>query len=181
MSNAEDVGKLRDDCCHLADSLNGSVRAELHTGGAESGGWGRSCFRNLIVLVSTGYTLLTILSCQFCLGLGAHRISLSSHTLPLFLFLLLSHSQELQAEVNAHKQQVQRVLDKGQTMVVVQHPSAQKISEKCQELVTAWQGLEKACEKRMKQLQHSVGFQEVQLTATVLHSSFFRETRGPKF
>lgn len=72
-----------------------------------------------------------------------------------------SHSQELQAEVNAHKQQVQRVLDKGRTMIVSQHPSAQKISEKCQELVTAWQGLEKACEERMKQLQHSVGFQEV--------------------
>lgn len=77
------------------------------------------------------------------------------------LIFFFSHSQELQAEVNAHKQQVQRVLDKGRTMIVGQHPSAQKISEKCQELVTAWQGLEKACEERMKQLQHSVGFQEV--------------------
>ncbi|NXX84962.1 SPTN5 protein, partial [Urocolius indicus] len=73
---------------------------------------------------------------------------------------LLQKHKELQAEVNAHKQQVQRVLDKGKTMVVGQHPSAQKINEKCQELVTAWQGLEKACEERMKQLQHSVGFQE---------------------
>uniref|UniRef100_A0A663LNR3 Calponin-homology (CH) domain-containing protein n=1 Tax=Athene cunicularia TaxID=194338 RepID=A0A663LNR3_ATHCN len=76
---------------------------------------------------------------------------------------LLQKHKELQAEVNAHKQQVQRVLDKGKTMVVGQHPSAQKISGKCQELVTAWQGLEKACEERMKQLQHSVGFQEVQV------------------
>uniref|UniRef100_A0A8D0F0G0 Calponin-homology (CH) domain-containing protein n=1 Tax=Strix occidentalis caurina TaxID=311401 RepID=A0A8D0F0G0_STROC len=75
---------------------------------------------------------------------------------------LLQKHKELQAEVNAHKQQVQRVLDKGKTMVVGQHPSSQKISGKCQELVTAWQGLEKACEERMKQLQHSVGFQEVQ-------------------
>ncbi|XP_040455901.1 spectrin beta chain, non-erythrocytic 5 isoform X2 [Falco naumanni] len=73
---------------------------------------------------------------------------------------LLQKHKELQAEVNAHKQQVQRVLNKGRTMVVGQHPSAQKISEKCQELVTAWQGLEESCEKRMKQLQHSVGFQE---------------------
>ncbi|XP_014805640.1 PREDICTED: spectrin beta chain, non-erythrocytic 5-like [Calidris pugnax] len=73
---------------------------------------------------------------------------------------LLQKHKELQAEVNAHKQQIQRVLDKGKTMVVGRHPSAQKISEKCQELVTAWQGLEKACEERMKQLQHSVGFQE---------------------
>lgn len=88
-------------------------------------------------------------------------MSVSSHALPFFLIFLFSYSQELQAEVNAHKQQVQRVLDKGRTMIVGQHPSAQKINEKCQELVTAWQGLEKACEERMKQLQHSVGFQEV--------------------
>lgn len=100
-------------------------------------------------------------------------------TYPSFIpIFFLSHSQELQAEVNAHKQQVQRVLDKGKAMVIGQHPSAQNISEKCQELMTAWQGLEKACEERMKQLQHSVGFQEVQITAMYLHSSFFRQRRG---
>ncbi|NXF42508.1 SPTN5 protein, partial [Oceanites oceanicus] len=83
---------------------------------------------------------------------------------------LLQKHKELQAEVNAHKQQVQRVLDKGKTMVVDQHPSAQKISEKCQELVTAWQGLEKACEERMKQLQHSVGFQEFLMNTSDLEA-----------
>ncbi|XP_063188806.1 spectrin beta chain, non-erythrocytic 5 [Chroicocephalus ridibundus] len=83
---------------------------------------------------------------------------------------LLQKHKELQAEVNAHKQQVQRVLDKGKTMVVGQHPSAQKISEKCQELVTAWQGLEKACEERMKQLQHSVGFQEFLMNTSDLEA-----------
>ncbi|XP_074765676.1 spectrin beta chain, non-erythrocytic 5 isoform X1 [Athene noctua] len=83
---------------------------------------------------------------------------------------LLQKHKELQAEVNAHKQQVQRVLDKGKTMVVGQHPSAQKISGKCQELVTAWQGLEKACEERMKQLQHSVGFQEFLMNTSDLEA-----------
>ncbi|NXG60038.1 SPTN5 protein, partial [Hemiprocne comata] len=83
---------------------------------------------------------------------------------------LLQKHKELQAEVNAHKQQVQRVLDKGKTMVVGQHPSAQKISEKCQELLTAWQGLEKACEERMKQLQHSVGFQEFLMNTSDLEA-----------
>ncbi|NXF34969.1 SPTN5 protein, partial [Nyctibius bracteatus] len=83
---------------------------------------------------------------------------------------LLQKHKELQAEVNAHKQQVQRVLDKGKTMIVGQHPSAQKISEKCQELVTAWQGLEKACEGRMKQLQHSVGFQEFLMNTSDLEA-----------
>ncbi|KAM6392440.1 LOW QUALITY PROTEIN: spectrin beta chain, non-erythrocytic 5 [Pluvialis apricaria] len=83
---------------------------------------------------------------------------------------LLQKHKELQAEVNAHKQQVQRVLDKGKTMVVGQHPSAQKISEKCQELEMAWQGLEKACEERMKQLQHSVGFQEFLMNTSDLEA-----------
>ncbi|XP_061199763.1 spectrin beta chain, non-erythrocytic 5 [Neopsephotus bourkii] len=83
---------------------------------------------------------------------------------------LLQKHKELQAEVNAHKQQVQRVLDKGKAMVVGQHPSAQKISEKCQELMTAWQGLEKACEERMKQLQHSVGFQEFLMNTSDLEA-----------
>ncbi|NWX12365.1 SPTN5 protein, partial [Aegotheles bennettii] len=83
---------------------------------------------------------------------------------------LLQKHKELQAEVNAHKQQVQRVLDKGKTMVVSQHPSAQKISEKCQELLTAWQGLEKACEERMKQLQYSVGFQEFLMNTSDLEA-----------
>ncbi|XP_069714086.1 spectrin beta chain, non-erythrocytic 5 [Phaenicophaeus curvirostris] len=83
---------------------------------------------------------------------------------------LLQKHKELQAEVNAHKQQVQRVLDKGKTMVVSQHPSAQKINEKCQELVTAWQGLEKACEERLKQLQHSVGFQEFLMNTSDLEA-----------
>uniref|UniRef100_A0A8C3DHV3 Spectrin beta, non-erythrocytic 5 n=1 Tax=Corvus moneduloides TaxID=1196302 RepID=A0A8C3DHV3_CORMO len=83
---------------------------------------------------------------------------------------LLQKHKELQAEVNAHKQQVQRVLDKGKTMILGQHPSAQKISEKCQELVTAWQGLEKSCEERMKQLQHSVGFQEFLMNTSDLEA-----------
>ncbi|NXO67199.1 SPTN5 protein, partial [Phainopepla nitens] len=83
---------------------------------------------------------------------------------------LLQKHKELQAEVNAHKQQIQRVLDKGKTMIVDQHPSAQKISEKCQELVTAWQGLEKSCEERMKQLQHSVGFQEFLMNTSDLEA-----------
>ncbi|NXO10573.1 SPTN5 protein, partial [Oriolus oriolus] len=83
---------------------------------------------------------------------------------------LLQKHKELQAEVNAHKQQVQRVLDKGKTMILGQHPSAQNISEKCQELVTAWQGLEKYCEERMKQLQHSVGFQEFLMNTSDLEA-----------
>ncbi|XP_010222613.1 PREDICTED: spectrin beta chain, non-erythrocytic 5-like, partial [Tinamus guttatus] len=83
---------------------------------------------------------------------------------------LLQKHKEFQAEVNAHKQQVQRVLDKGRAMVVSQHPSTQKIKEKCQELMTVWQDLEKACEERMKQLQHSIGFQEFLMNTSDLEA-----------
>ncbi|NXG68257.1 SPTN5 protein, partial [Baryphthengus martii] len=83
---------------------------------------------------------------------------------------LLQKHKELQVEVNAHKQQVQRVLDKGKTMVAGQHPSAPKISEKCHELLTAWQGLGKACDERMKQLQHSVGYQEFLMNTSDLEA-----------
>ncbi|XP_019374606.1 PREDICTED: spectrin beta chain, non-erythrocytic 5 [Gavialis gangeticus] len=73
---------------------------------------------------------------------------------------LLQKHKELQAEVNAHKQQVHRVLHKGKTMAECKHPSSHIILEKCQELVTSWMELEKSCEERMKQLQHTVGFQQ---------------------
>uniref|UniRef100_A0A452IK20 Calponin-homology (CH) domain-containing protein n=1 Tax=Gopherus agassizii TaxID=38772 RepID=A0A452IK20_9SAUR len=81
---------------------------------------------------------------------------------------LLHKHKELQAEVNAHKQQVQRVLETGKTMIGCKHSSFQRIKEKCQELSNSWVELEKACEERLKQLQHSVGFQQFLLNTSDL-------------
>uniref|UniRef100_A0A8C8T063 Calponin-homology (CH) domain-containing protein n=1 Tax=Pelusios castaneus TaxID=367368 RepID=A0A8C8T063_9SAUR len=83
---------------------------------------------------------------------------------------LLHKHKELQAEVNAHKQQVQRVLEKGNAMVGCKHSSFQRIKEKCQELSASWVELEKACEERLKQLQHSVGFQQFLLNTSDLET-----------
>uniref|UniRef100_A0A8C3S247 Calponin-homology (CH) domain-containing protein n=1 Tax=Chelydra serpentina TaxID=8475 RepID=A0A8C3S247_CHESE len=83
---------------------------------------------------------------------------------------LLHKHKELQAEVNAHKQQVQRVLEKGKTMIGCKHSSFQRIKEKCQELSNSWVELEKVCEERLKQLQHSVGFQQFLLTTSDLET-----------
>ncbi|XP_074853761.1 spectrin beta chain, non-erythrocytic 5 [Carettochelys insculpta] len=83
---------------------------------------------------------------------------------------LLHKHKELQAEVNAHKQQVQRVLEKGKTMIECKHSSSQSIKEKCQELSTSWVELEKACEERLKQLQHTVGFQQFLLNTSDLEA-----------
>ncbi|CAM5151113.1 unnamed protein product [Natator depressus] len=83
---------------------------------------------------------------------------------------LLHKHKELQAEVNAHKQQVQRVLEKGKTVTGCKHSSFQRIKEKCQELSNSWAELEKACEERLKQLQRSVGFQQFLLNTSDLET-----------
>uniref|UniRef100_A0A8C0IMR1 Calponin-homology (CH) domain-containing protein n=1 Tax=Chelonoidis abingdonii TaxID=106734 RepID=A0A8C0IMR1_CHEAB len=83
---------------------------------------------------------------------------------------LLHKHKELQAEVNAHKQQVQRVLETGKTMIGCKHSSFQSIKEKCQELSNSWVELEKVCEERLKQLQHSVGFQQFLLNTSDLET-----------
>ncbi|XP_042315999.1 spectrin beta chain, non-erythrocytic 5 [Sceloporus undulatus] len=73
---------------------------------------------------------------------------------------LLQKHKELQVEVNAHKHQVSRVLEKGKDMRESKHMPSQKIKEKCQELSESWLELEKACEERIDQLQQSVAFHQ---------------------
>ncbi|XP_060544187.1 spectrin beta chain, non-erythrocytic 5 [Pantherophis guttatus] len=69
---------------------------------------------------------------------------------------LLQKQKELQVEVKAHKQQISRVLKKGNAMAEVTCMSSQRIKEKCQELSKNWTELEEACDKKIKQLQQSV-------------------------
>ncbi|KAE8587142.1 hypothetical protein XENTR_v10021875, partial [Xenopus tropicalis] len=68
--------------------------------------------------------------------------------------------KELQAEVNAHIQQLQRVLDMGKLLITSNHPESCNIAEKNKELQHSWSELERACEERMKNLQKSVSFQQ---------------------
>ncbi|XP_026520111.1 spectrin beta chain, non-erythrocytic 5 [Notechis scutatus] len=69
---------------------------------------------------------------------------------------LLQKQKELQVEVKAHKQQISRVLEKGNAMAEDTCISSQRIKEKCQELSKNWTELEEACDKKIKQLQQSV-------------------------
>ncbi|KAJ1103984.1 hypothetical protein NDU88_001400 [Pleurodeles waltl] len=73
---------------------------------------------------------------------------------------LFQKHKELQVEVNAHKPQVQKVMEIGKGMSVSRHPSAQKIEEACNDLKHNWVELEKACEERTKLLQHNVQLQQ---------------------
>uniref|UniRef100_A0A8C6V9D6 Calponin-homology (CH) domain-containing protein n=1 Tax=Naja naja TaxID=35670 RepID=A0A8C6V9D6_NAJNA len=69
---------------------------------------------------------------------------------------LLQKQKELQVEVKAHKQQISRVLEKGNAVAEDTCISSQRIKEKCQELSKNWMELEEACDKKIKQLQQSV-------------------------
>ncbi|XP_013926348.1 PREDICTED: spectrin beta chain, non-erythrocytic 5-like [Thamnophis sirtalis] len=74
---------------------------------------------------------------------------------------LLQKQKELQIEVKAHKQQISRVLEKGNAMADDTCMSSQTIKEKCQELSKNWTELEEACDKKIKQLQQSVVYYQV--------------------
>nr|XP_016847800.1 PREDICTED: spectrin beta chain, non-erythrocytic 5 [Anolis carolinensis] len=83
---------------------------------------------------------------------------------------LLQKHKELQVEVNAHKHQVSKVLEKGKAMTESKHMPSQKIKEKCQELNESWMELEKACEERIDQLQQSVAFHQYLMDVSDLES-----------
>ncbi|XP_054825905.1 spectrin beta chain, non-erythrocytic 5 [Eublepharis macularius] len=83
---------------------------------------------------------------------------------------LLQKHKELQAEVNAHNHQVLRVLEKGRAVSEGKHMPSQRIKEKCQELSEGWEELEKACEGRLKQLQHSIAFHQLLIDISDLES-----------
>ncbi|XP_073494936.1 spectrin beta chain, non-erythrocytic 5 isoform X1 [Phyllobates terribilis] len=83
---------------------------------------------------------------------------------------MLHKHKELQAEVNAHKQQLRRVLEMGNSLIASGHPESRNISDKNKELQDAWSELEQACEKRMRGLQDSVGFQKFLLDVSDMES-----------
>ncbi|KAM5130020.1 spectrin beta chain, non-erythrocytic 5 [Mantella aurantiaca] len=73
---------------------------------------------------------------------------------------LLHKHKELQAEINAHTQQLHRVLEMGKSLIASHHPESRNITEKNKQLQAAWSELEQACEKRTRRLQESVSFHQ---------------------
>uniref|UniRef100_A0A8D0S447 Calponin-homology (CH) domain-containing protein n=1 Tax=Sus scrofa TaxID=9823 RepID=A0A8D0S447_PIG len=81
---------------------------------------------------------------------------------------LLRKHKELQAEVKAHRGQMQRVLGSGWNLAASRHPEAQHITEQCQKLEGRWAELEQACEARAQGLQQAATLQQYFLDASVL-------------
>ncbi|KAM8921263.1 spectrin beta chain, non-erythrocytic 5 [Pelodytes ibericus] len=83
---------------------------------------------------------------------------------------LLQKHKELQAEVNAHTQQLQRVLEMGKSLIASKHPESPIITDKNKALHRVWSALEEACEERMKSLQKAVQFKQFLLDVAEMES-----------
>ncbi|KAM5235434.1 spectrin beta chain, non-erythrocytic 5 [Ctenodactylus gundi] len=76
--------------------------------------------------------------------------------------------KELQAQVRAHRRQVQQVLGSGQSLAASGHPQAQHIMRQCRELEGCWAELEEAWEARAHDLQQAAAFQQYFLHMSAL-------------
>ncbi|XP_034163832.2 spectrin beta chain, non-erythrocytic 5 [Pangasianodon hypophthalmus] len=75
---------------------------------------------------------------------------------------LLQKHKELQAEVNAHRQYLQRVLDRGRAF------DNREVHQRCKHLSAAWEELEDACEKRSSHLNKAVKREQILLDCAEL-------------
>ncbi|XP_051775707.1 spectrin beta chain, non-erythrocytic 5 [Erpetoichthys calabaricus] len=83
---------------------------------------------------------------------------------------LLQKHKELQAEVNAHKQHIIRILEQGSNMSQSQQFAEADIQQRCEELQKAWDLLEEMCKERARRLKQSVALQQLHLEAAELES-----------
>ncbi|XP_036450101.1 spectrin beta chain, non-erythrocytic 5 isoform X2 [Colossoma macropomum] len=83
---------------------------------------------------------------------------------------LLQKHKELQAEVNAHSQYLQRVLDRGGGMARSRQWDGQEVRQRCDHLSAEWEELEDACEKRSAHLNKAVVREQILLDCAELEN-----------
>ncbi|XP_015205968.2 spectrin beta chain, non-erythrocytic 5 isoform X1 [Lepisosteus oculatus] len=83
---------------------------------------------------------------------------------------LLQKHKDLQAEVNAHRQHVSRVLKKGGVMAESRQFRAEDVLERSRQLKLEWGKLEKACEDRASCLHWAVTHQQIVLDTAELEA-----------
>jgi len=81
----------------------------------------------------------------------------------LKLFNLSKRLQDLQAEVNAHSQYLQRILDRGRAMARSNQWNGQEVQQRCEQLIAEWEELEESCEKRSSELNKAVTREQVKV------------------
>ncbi|TRY84982.1 hypothetical protein DNTS_028857 [Danionella cerebrum] len=83
---------------------------------------------------------------------------------------LLQKHKDLLAEVNAHSQYLQRVLDKGRVMGRSNQLNGQEVQQKCEHLIAEWEKLEESCEKRSSELNKAVKREQILLDCAELET-----------
>ncbi|XP_052001180.1 spectrin beta chain, non-erythrocytic 5 [Xyrauchen texanus] len=83
---------------------------------------------------------------------------------------LLQKHKDLLAEVNAHNQYLQRILDRGRVMAHSNQWNGQEVEQRCEQLITEWEGLEETCEKRSAELNKAVTREQILLDCTDLET-----------
>ncbi|XP_077095863.1 spectrin beta chain, non-erythrocytic 5 isoform X1 [Siphateles boraxobius] len=83
---------------------------------------------------------------------------------------LLQKHKDLQAEVNAHRQYLQRILDRGRAMARSNQWNGQEVQQRCEQLIAEWEELEESCEKRSSELNKAVTREQLLLDCNELET-----------
>nr|XP_055027307.1 spectrin beta chain, non-erythrocytic 5 [Misgurnus anguillicaudatus] len=83
---------------------------------------------------------------------------------------LLQKQKDLQAQVNAHSQHLQCVLDRGRAMARSNEWNGQEVKQRCERLKSEWEELEESCEKRLAELNKAVTREQILLDCTELET-----------
>ena len=73
----------------------------------------------------------------------------------------LPSPQELQAEVNAHRQQLQRMQERGKALRRSHAWAGKELQERCDQLAEEWEELEESCDRRAVHLNKARAREQV--------------------
>nr|XP_029543639.1 spectrin beta chain, non-erythrocytic 5 [Oncorhynchus nerka] len=83
---------------------------------------------------------------------------------------LMQKHKELQAEVNAHRKHLDRVLEKGQSLEKSSQYDGEEVQQRNTHLATEWEELEAACDKRAIHLNRAITREQILLDCAELET-----------
>ncbi|XP_029899947.1 spectrin beta chain, non-erythrocytic 5 isoform X2 [Myripristis murdjan] len=83
---------------------------------------------------------------------------------------LMQKHKELQAEVNAHRKHLSRILEKGRSLAKASQSDGEEVLQRCSQLSAEWEELEEACETRSAHLSKAITREQLLLDCAELES-----------
>ncbi|KAF7648029.1 hypothetical protein LDENG_00163000 [Lucifuga dentata] len=83
---------------------------------------------------------------------------------------LMQKHKELQAEVNAHRKHLSRVLEKGRSLAKSSQSDGEEVLQRCSHLSTEWEELEETCNRRAAHLSKAITREQLLLDCAELES-----------